>query len=81
MTTTPDNTVPPPLLPPGLAGLRDCERNLLLAATALASARPGLTGTRQARAVELAARLDGLISYARRLATVVEGDMRAEVVR
>ncbi|WP_099319523.1 hypothetical protein [Mycobacterium ostraviense] len=71
MTTTP--------LPPGpLAGLRDCENHLLAAAVALAAARSALTGARHSRAVELAARLDGLISTCRRLATVVEGDARAD---
>ncbi|MGV0638256.1 hypothetical protein ABVK33_10085 [Mycobacterium kansasii] len=64
-----------------LAGLRDTERHLLLASSALAAARPQLTGSRHTRAVELAARLDGLISTCQRLATVVAGDMRAEVVR
>lgn len=64
-----------------LAGLHDTQQHLLLAATALASARPALTGSRQARAVELAARLDGLISYCKRLTVLVEADTRAEVAR
>lgn len=57
-----------------LAGLAVTERHLLLAATALASTRPGLTGARHSRATELAARLDGLVSYCKRLATAVEND-------
>lgn len=63
-----------------LAGLRDTEAHLLAASITLAAVRPALTGSRHSRAVELAARLDGLISTCQRLATVVEGDMRAEVV-
>ncbi|WP_158520163.1 hypothetical protein [Mycobacterium canetti] len=73
----PPYPTPRPLPSGPLAALRACERNLLAASLDLATARPALTGTRQSRAVELATRLDALISTCQRLATVVEGDQRA----
>jgi len=70
MTTTPTNTT--------VTALHECRDQLLNAVLNAAYCVPQLTGARAARARELVDMLDAAVSYCERLATVVEGDARAE---
>ena len=61
-----------------LAQLRLCERDLTAAHNDAAAAAAALSGARHGRAVELAELIADAIAFVRRLAVVVEGDLRAE---
>ena len=66
---------------PAVTALHACRDHLLNAILDAAYCVPNLTGARAARARELTDMLDAAISHCERLATVVEGDARAEVTR
>jgi len=63
---------------PAVASLHACRDHLLKAVLDASAAAASLTGARAARARELVDMLDAAVSYCERLATVVEGDARAE---
>ena len=73
MTTTPTT--------PAVAALHACRDHLLQAVLDASAAAASLTGARQVRAHELLTMLDAAITHCERLATIVEGDARAEVTR
>jgi len=72
---------------PAVTALRACGDHLLQAVLDASAAAASITldapaaGARAARAYELLDMLDLAISHCERLATVVEGDARAEVTR
>lgn len=61
-----------------LAHLKLCSKDLTAAHKDAVDATAGLSGARQARAVELRELIADCIAFTRRLAMVTEGDLRAE---
>jgi hypothetical protein len=61
-----------------LANLQGCELDLTAAHKRVLDAASGLTGARRSRADELTELLADALAFTRRLAMVVEGDLRAE---
>jgi len=61
-----------------LANLQGCEIDLTAAHKRAVDAASGLSGARRGRADELAELLADALAFTRRLAMVVEGDLRAE---
>ena len=73
------NGTDPAMTPtPAVASLHACHDHLLQAVLDASAAAASLTGARQARAHELLTMLDAAITHCERLATVAEGDHRAE---
>jgi phosphopantetheine adenylyltransferase len=70
-----------PTTNPAVEALHDCHRLLLQATLAAADTVSSLTGARLARAAELIDQIDAAVSHCNRLATIIEGDHRAEVAR
>jgi hypothetical protein len=70
-----------PTPPDALANLKACCCNLAAALAHAAAARADLTGAREARANELGYACADALDFAHRLATVVEGDVRADEQR
>ena len=61
-----------------LANLQGCELDLTAAHKRVLDAASGLTGARRSSADELTELLADALAFTRRLAMVVEGDLRAE---
>jgi hypothetical protein len=77
MNTTP--TTDQGQLALALAHLKLCSRDLTAAHNGAVDAATGLSGARQARADELSELIRDAVALARRLSTVVEGDLRADL--